>query len=171
VGSWDEAVEAKRVEDVRPIANIAMEEFLSGEYKRVAFFYTRFLSALSQKPVQRTLLPVKSATAEKIIQEVHDHDKEGDGFQKESMKLYMFEPSEERVLSEVIPRLVEILIFEGALEAVASEHSARMVAMKNATDNAKSIAEDLTLSFNRARQASVTREISEITAGAEALES
>ena len=169
VGSWHDILDAKSVDDIRSISQIAIEEFSSGKYKNVVFFYTRFISALSQKPVLRTVLPVKAATAEKIIEEVADDSEET--FKKVSMPLYIFEPSEEQVLGEVIPRLVDIMFYEGILEAVASEHSSRMMAMKNATDNAKSLVEDLTLSFNRARQAAVTREIAEISAGAEALTS
>lgn len=166
VATFHDSLENPTSEDVRPIASILSEEFLKGECSKSVLFYTRFVSALSQKAVTRTILPVKDSVVERFIEQAGDEEKK---FEKESMALYLFEPSEERVLEEVIPRLIETMLYEGTLESVASEHSSRMMAMRNATDNAGTLVDELTLSYNRARQATVTREIAEISAGADAL--
>lgn len=163
----NDTLDTPSMDKIEPISGIIIEEFLSGQYKRVVFFYTKYISALSQKAVYRTLLPMTKEVAERVLEEVKE-DGEGVDLQ-ENMALYLFEPTEEELLEEIIPRLINTVLYQGILEAVASEHSARMMAMRNATDNAGTLVSELTLNFNRARQASVTREISEIAAGAEAL--
>lgn len=166
VATFHEILENPSSEDVRPIASILSEEFSKGECSKAILFYTRFVSALSQKSVSRTILPVKESVVGRFIEQAGDIEKK---FEKENMSLYLFEPSEERLLEEVIPRLLSTMLYEGALESVASEHSSRMMAMRNATGNAGTLVDELTLSYNRARQATVTREIAEISAGADAL--
>ncbi len=135
---------------VRPIAEIAAEDFITGKVDAVYIVYSDFVNTLVQRPELKQILPVEPPPAH-------------EGFSD-----FIFEPSPAAVLNEILPRYVEIEIYQAILEALASEHSARMVAMRNATDNAKDIGQDLTLSLNKARQAQITREVSEIAAGANA---
>jgi F-type H+-transporting ATPase subunit gamma len=134
----------------------ARELFISGEVDAVYLVYTKFLSALTQKPVVVPLLPISA--------DEMDAPPAGAGSED-----FLFEPDAESILSRVLPRYVDILIYQALLEAVASEHGARMTAMSSATDNAGKMISNLTLSLNRARQANITKEIAEIVGGAEAL--
>jgi F-type H+-transporting ATPase subunit gamma len=136
---------------VRPIADIAIEDFSSGKVDAVYVVFSRFVNTLVQRPELVQILPIEPAAAEGQYAD------------------YIFEPSPEAVLNDLLPRYVEVQLYQAILEALASEHSARMVSMRNATENAKEIAHDLTLSLNKARQAQITREVSEIAAGANAL--
>lgn len=139
------------LDDLRPIASIALADFISGKVDAVYVVYPRFVNTLTQVPDVRQILPIVRP--------------EGAGTYGD----YIFEPSPEGVLESLLPRFVEMQIFQSMLEAIASEHSARMVAMRNASQNAKDLVKDLTLTYNKARQALITREVSEIAAGAEAL--
>jgi F-type H+-transporting ATPase subunit gamma len=139
------------LDDLRPIAQVAFDDFLSGRVDAVFVVFARFVNTLSQVPEIRQILPIVSP--------------EGAGTYTD----YIFEPSPEAVLESLLPRFVEIQIYQAMLESIASEHSARMVAMGNASRNAKDLVGDLTLSLNKARQAQITREVSEIAAGANAL--
>jgi F-type H+-transporting ATPase subunit gamma len=141
------------LDEVRPIADIAIDDFVNGKVDAVSIIYSKFINTLVQRPEVEQILPVEPPPA------------------REGFSDYIFEPSPEAVLNDLLPRYVEIEIYQAILEALASEHSARMVAMRNATDNAKDIVQDLTLSLNKARQAQITREVSEIAAGANALSS
>ena len=136
---------------VRPIVDIAIDDFSSGRVDAVYVVYARFVNTLVQRPEALQILPVEPPPAQ------------------EGYSDYIFEPTPEQVLNEILPRYVEVQVYQAILEALASEHSARMVAMRSATDNAKEIVQDLTLSLNKARQAQITREVSEIAAGANAL--
>ncbi len=144
------------VGDVRPISTYIQEKYKTGYYSKVIAIYTEFISTLKQKVEQRQILPI-----------VHSPPYEG-GVGGGSIA-YIFEPSPQAVLDTLIPFLLDIYMYHIILESNASEHSARMVAMKNASDNAENILKELTLSYNKARQAAITREITEITAGVEAL--
>jgi len=135
---------------VRPIADIAIDDFVTGKVDAVYVVYSDFVNTLVQRPEITQILPVEPPQA---------HEGYAD---------YIFEPSPAAVLNDLLPRYVEIEIYQAIVEGLASEHSARMVAMRNATDNAKDIVQDLTLSLNKARQAQITREVSEIAAGANA---
>jgi F-type H+-transporting ATPase subunit gamma len=141
------------VTDIQPIAQTAIRLFREGTIDTVQVLYTDFISAARQEVTRRTLLPLKetSSLVGKIIQET------------------TFEPSPAAVLKYVVPRVLEIQVYQATLEALASEHSMRMVAMKNASDNATELSDDLTLLYNRARQGTITQELAEITAGAEAI--
>ena len=141
-----------RFADVRPIAKFASEKFISGEVDQVRVLYPRFVNTLNQQPVLRNLLPVP---AEEL-------DLAGEATRGE----YLFEPDVHGVLDAILPHYIAFQLFQMALNARASEHSARMVAMKNATDNAKELIKDLTLEYNKARQASITNEILEIASAA-----
>jgi F-type H+-transporting ATPase subunit gamma len=138
--------------DVLPLARLVTDDFLGGEAGRVDIVFPRFVSTLVQRPELVQLLPVKPA-----------EDTEGiPGNQ------FMFEPSARAVLEQLLPRYVATRLFQAVLEAKASEESSRMVAMKNATENAEELIDDLTLSYNKVRQANITREMIEIASGAQA---
>jgi F-type H+-transporting ATPase subunit gamma len=141
--------------DARSIANLVMDAYASGRVDAVEAFYTRFDSALTQTPVSFELLPVEPpAAAEGVVVSSVD---------------YAFEPSPGEILDRLLPRYVEAIVYNMLLESSASEHSARRRAMKAATDNADELIRILTNVANRARQAEITTEISEIVGGAEAL--
>ena len=138
--------------DVLPLARLITDDYVAGTYDRVDVVYSRFVSTLVQKPSMEQLLPV-----------VPTEDVEGiPGHQ------FVFEPSPAAFLQALLPRYVATRVFQAVLEAKASEESSRMVAMKNATENAQELIEDLTLSYNKVRQANITREMVEIASGAQA---
>ena len=145
--------DAVTLDDVRPIADIAIDDFVEGRVDAVFVVYSRFVNTLIQRPEVMQILPVEPPPA---------HEGYSD---------YIFEPSPEEVLNNLLPRYVEVQLYQAILEGLASEHSARMVAMRSASDNAKEIQQELTLSYNKARQAQITREVSEIAAGANAMAS
>ena len=138
--------------DVLPLARLISDDFLSGTYSRVDIVYSLFVSTLSQKPSMLELLPI-----------VPSQDTAGiPGNQ------FIFEPDPGAVLRQLLPRYVATRLYQAVLESKASEESSRMVAMKNATENAEDLIEDLTLSYNQARQTNITREMIEISTGAQA---
>ncbi len=141
--------------DVTPIARLVTEDFLAGTYDRIEIAYSTFINTLSQRPVIRTVLPVERPTLAEQETETNDE--------------YLFEPSPAAVLSRLLPHFVAIDIYRAVLENRASEQSAQMVAMRSATDNAQELIGDLTLVYNKTRQANITREMTEIASGAEAL--
>jgi F-type H+-transporting ATPase subunit gamma len=138
--------------DVLPLARLITDDYIAGSYDRVDIVYSRFVSTLVQKPSLERLLPVEPTEDE---DEIPGHQ-------------FIFEPSPAAFLQALLPRYVATRIFQAVLEAKASEESSRMVAMKNATENAQELIEDLTLSYNKVRQANITREMVEIASGAQA---
>jgi len=141
--------------DITPIARLVTEDFLAGTYDRIEIAYSTFINTLSQRPVVVTVLPVEQPGMGEAETETNDE--------------YLFEPSPEAVLSRLLPHFVAIDIYRAVLENRASEQSAQMVAMRSATDNANELIGDLTLVYNKTRQANITREMTEIASGAEAL--
>jgi F-type H+-transporting ATPase subunit gamma len=142
--------------EIRPIGKLCIDKFISGEIDRVRVLYPKFINTLNQKPTLRTLLPIP-------VEEL--------GLEKvQNPTDYLFEPSEQEILSGILPHYLVYLLYQMLLDERASEHSARMVAMKNATDNAKQIVKDLTLDYNKIRQASITTELNEISTAQLALE-
>jgi F-type H+-transporting ATPase subunit gamma len=139
--------------DTLPVSNIVIEEYTKGIIDMVYISYAHFISTLVQKPVMKQLLPVQPASI--------PHGQNVD---------YIYEPDAEAVLGSLLPRFVEMEIYHAILESIASEQSARMVAMKNATDSANELIGDLSLLYNKARQESITRELLDITGGVVALE-
>jgi F-type H+-transporting ATPase subunit gamma len=138
--------------DVLPLARLVTDDYLSGDYSRIDVVFSLFVSTLVQRPTLAQILPV-----------VPSEDTEGiPGNQ------FIFEPSPGAVLQQLLPRYVATRLYQAVLEAKASEESSRMVAMKNATENAEDLIEDLTLSYNKVRQANITREMIEIATGAQA---
>jgi len=144
--------------EARAISRFARDLFIKGEVDQVDVLFTHFISTLSQKPESVQLLPV---TEIKLVTAVVQAQGESEKYVKGATE-YLFEPSPAQVLGELLPHYLNYLIFQILLEAKASEHSARMVAMKNATDNANQLIKDLTLEYNKLRQANITRELLEI---------
>ena len=150
--------------------------FLEKKYDKVVIAYNDFISAINQKPRIRQILPVSSYDIEKMIAETGRGDKplmaehEKKDLEYADASEYTFEPNRQQVLDYVIPKVVNMQVYQVLLEAAASEHSARMVAMKNASDAAKDLIDDLQFTFNQLRQAGITAEIAEISAGKAALE-
>jgi F-type H+-transporting ATPase subunit gamma len=157
--------------EMRSIAQLARQSFLSGRYRRVVIAYNDYISAVSFRPTMRTLLPIGPDNMRDAIAAlgVDDSPLPVQGMRASSP--YLFEPSQERLLDQLVPQIMEVLLFQAYVESAASEHSARMVAMKNASDNANDLLSSLTLSYNHARQDGITQEISEIAGGANALAS
>lgn len=139
-------------EEIKNTANKAVGMFTEGNYDELYLYYNHFVSAISNEPTERKLLPLT--------------DLEPSGVSSS----YEFEPSAEVILESLLPQYAESLIFGAVLDGKASEHASSMTAMKTATDNATDLIDDLTLVFNRARQAAITQEITEIVAGVAALE-
>ncbi len=159
--------ETATLEDVDEITEEIVGGFLNEQYDRVHMVYTNFKSTFEQEPVARRILPVSfAALTETVDGIVPDKGKFADQVEApKHVSTYTIEPSEEAVLSTLIPRLVAIEIYHGLIEGSASEHSARMVAMKNASDKAGEVSRDLNLKYNKARQAAITQEVSEIVGG------
>jgi F-type H+-transporting ATPase subunit gamma len=141
--------------DVTPLARLVIDDFRAGRYDEIAIAYSTFITTLSQRPVIRNLLPVERP---EVAEET-----------ERSTAEYLFEPSAQDVLARLLPHYVAVDLYRAILENNASEQSARMIAMRNATDNAEELIEDLTLVYNKTRQANITREMIEIASGAEAL--
>jgi len=139
-------------EDVLPLARLISDEYEAGTYNQVDIVYTQFVSTLVQRAAEFQLLPIEPSTDTRGI----------------SGSQFIFEPAPAEVLSELLPRYLGTRLFQTALENTASFFSSQMVAMKNATENADELIEDLTLSYNKARQANITRELIEIASGAQA---
>jgi F-type H+-transporting ATPase subunit gamma len=153
-----ELKDAPAFTETKEIAKFCVEKFLSGEVDKVSVLYTHFINTINQKPVVRTLLPISSFELTQAAEEDAATKDAGD-----PMIGYTFEPTPEGVLDVMLPYYLHYQVFQMILDARASEHSARMVAMKNATDNAKQFIKDLTLEYNKMRQASITTELLEIS--------
>jgi len=159
--------------NARDIAADLMAAYIDGEVDRVEIVYNRYISPLTQEVTRETLLPLQQATilgddgeADTLGERASEgHDEHEDG----KHALVEYEPDPAEILERLIPAYVEISIFRALLESTASEHGARMTAMRNASENAGDIIKDLTLEFNRERQAAITQEIMEVVAGAESL--
>ncbi|MBA2431808.1 MAG: ATP synthase F1 subunit gamma, partial [Chthoniobacterales bacterium] len=143
--------------ETKVVAQYVTERFLNGEVDKVSVLYSQFVNTINQKPVVHTLLPISNFDVTQA-----DAPRAADAG-KDPMTGYIFEPSAEGVLDVMLPYYLQYQLFQMILNARASEHSARMVAMKNATDNAKQFIKDLTLEYNKVRQASITTELLEIS--------
>ena len=147
------------------ISKIAIDDFLANKYQKVLVIYSHFESSLRQIPVVKQVLPITENHIDNPEVWEATPNEEQSGAEVE----YKFEPSADEVLERLIPLFIRLQIYGAILESNSSEHSARMVAMKNATDNAKELIDGLTLTYNTVRQNSITSEIAEICAGAEAM--
>jgi F-type H+-transporting ATPase subunit gamma len=137
-------------DEVRPITQIAIDEYLSGEVDAVHIVYPQFINTLTQKPERIQVLPIERPESAGATED------------------YIFEPDAKAVLNALLPRYVEVQVYQAVLETIASFYSAQMMAMHNATENAKELVADLDLALNKARQAQITNEVAEISAGANA---
>jgi F-type H+-transporting ATPase subunit gamma len=155
--------------DAREIAEALIAAYVDGEADRVEIFYNGYISPLTQEVRRETLLPLQQATIlEGTEHEDTDPTHTADG-ESGHHALVEYEPDPEEILARLVPDYVEISVYRALLESTASEHGARMTAMRNASENAGELIEDLTLEMNRARQAEITQEIMEVVAGAESL--
>lgn len=149
--------------ETKAISKFALDKFVSGEVDKVSVAYSDFVNTLIQKPTVRSLLPISREDLKKGFQTADDSQSEKAATTSKNMGGYLFEPGPDAVLDAVLPQYLHFQVYQMVLDARASEHSARMVAMKSATDNAKSIVKDLTLEYNKVRQAGITTELLEIT--------
>ncbi|MBI4994619.1 ATP synthase F1 subunit gamma [Candidatus Peregrinibacteria bacterium] len=158
------------LKDTYAISRMILNDYTSGAYDKVMLIYTDFISAINQKPTVRRLLPLSRYALEEMVEGLETKTHHAD-IQSETAAAteYIFEPSPSRVLEMLLPRLTEMQIYQAVLEAAASEHSARMFTMRNASDNADEFITDLTLAYNQIRQAAITAELAEISAGRAAL--
>ena len=155
--SWQGMSDQPDIDDARAVAQAAAKAFSDGDVDQVRIAYTKFESALTQRPAVVNLLPIP----QEELEEDDDSDRQ--------RPQYEFEPDPEQILDYLLPRYIEGAVYQGMLEAAASEHAARRRAMKAATDNAEELIENLTRVYNQARQAEITTEIMEVVGGAEAL--
>jgi len=146
--------------DVSAIGRVAVDEFLKGEVDEVHLVYTDFINMVRQEPVIKKLLPLEVGTEAGRVQEYA---------QQHLTAAYIYEPAEEQLLDEIIPRFTALQVYQAILESLASEHAARMVAMSNATENAIELVSHLQLQYNKARQQTITNDLLDIAGGAEAL--
>jgi F-type H+-transporting ATPase subunit gamma len=165
-GAYTGFTERPSYADARDIAEDLMTAYVDGKVDRVEILYNGYVSPLVQEVRRETLLPLQEAT---ILEESDEEESGDEGDGSGHHALVEYEPGPEEILQRLIPDYVEISLYRALLESTASELGARMTAMRNASENAGEIIEDLTLEMNRARQAEITQEIMEVVAGAEAL--
>src|SRR6185436_14578040 len=140
-----------------PIARVITDSFISGSIDRAVLVYPRFVSTLTQRPEVVQLLPITPPET---------------STQERTRRLdYIFEPDPQAILDQLLPRYIEVLVYQAVLETAASFFSAQMVAMRNATDNANDLVESLSLTYNKVRQANITNQVTEIASAAEAMAS
>ncbi|MCD6179344.1 MAG: ATP synthase F1 subunit gamma [Bacteroidales bacterium] len=156
IGNNDELFNMLSFDNVFPLAEDLMQDYASKKYDRIILIYNHFKNAATQVITTEQLLPVAS-----------ENNKAGNAIQRE----YLFEPSKEEIVEELIPTILKVQFYKSLLDSFAAEHGARMLAMSQATDNATELIKDLKLQYNKARQAAITGEILEIVGGAEALKS
>ncbi len=177
IESFTGAGDFTELSETSPVAEIIKKGFTEKHWSAVHLLYTNFLSALKQEVTNRRILPFDFESLSAIVDGItptrgkYANMPEVLGKDIEKSSAYVFEPSPKEVLDELLPALLEIEIYHAVLEGNASEHSSRMIAMRNASDNAGELIDALTLQYNKARQAQITKELTEITAGASALES
>lgn len=155
----------------KKISELMREEFLSWKYNKIVVFYNYYVNTIKQIPVAKTVLPIEADDIKKYLFSVlEEHvDVEQEIQRMENTFSYDVEPSPRELVKDIIPMVLDMIFFDTLLNAKASEHSSRMIAMKNAKDSANKIAWNLTIKYNNARQASITSEVSEITAGVESM--
>jgi F-type H+-transporting ATPase subunit gamma len=168
VATFDDVPDPPSVLDIIPVAQMVTADYLSGKVDEVFIGYTDFINLLSRLPSVKQLLPLRPLdfSGMAVAEHVKDVDLAG-----VSERVYTYEPEPNELLDVIVPRFTQLQIYQSVLEALASEHSARYVAMNNATDNAAELIEVLTLDRNKARQSSITSEILDIVGGAAALAS
>ncbi len=161
--SWTGFTDRPAFADARAIGDGMAAAYVDGKVDRVEIIYNGYISPVNQEVREETLLPLQQADVIDVDEEEPDED------ESDSRALWIYEPDPEEILARLVPDYVEISIYRALLESTASEHGARMSAMRNASDNAGELIDDLTLAANRQRQAEITQEIMEVVAGAEGL--
>ena len=173
VGEYTNISDEVTLTSVESIAESILSLYASNTYKEVWIAYQNFVSTFEQSPTVRQIFPLRVSELEEVVRGIKPtkgvYADVAEDIKEERGGGYTIEPDAETVISALVPQLVKILVFHALVESKASEHSARMVAMKNATDKAKEMTKSLTLIFNKERQAVITAEVSEITGGMEAL--
>ncbi len=164
IAEFAELPDQPKLLDVTPIARTILGDFTSGVLDIVFLAYTDFVNVLVHHPTVKELLPIRPILTEDLALKEYV-----EGERPPLVGEYIYEPDPRTILDAVLPRFTELQVYQAILESSASEHSARMVAMRNATENAHDLIEDLTLTYNRARQEAITKEIVDIAGGAEAL--
>jgi F-type H+-transporting ATPase subunit gamma len=171
LGLYEKFSDNPKYEDIFPISKDVIERFESKEFDKVTVIYTNYISGLSQVVASKQVLPMTRQNIDQMLEDLADnYDSKDEVKKQEIVHDYEFEPTRTTVLDFLLPVLVEIQLYQSVLESAASEHSSRMIAMKNATEAAGEMIDVLTLEYNKARQAAITQEVSEIVAGAAALE-
>jgi F-type H+-transporting ATPase subunit gamma len=165
-GSYTGFTDRPSYADARNIAGDVTSAYVDGQIDRLEIIYNHYVSPLTQTVSHETLLPLQQAD---ILGEEEDDDRGDKGESQHKRSLWIYEPEPEEILARLVPDYVEISIYRALLESTASEHGARMTAMRNASENASELIDDLTLEMNRQRQAEITQEIMEVVAGAEGL--
>ncbi len=155
--------------DIRPIVQLATEDYLNGTTGEVYIAYTDFINSLTQRPRVMRLLPLSPNAAMQAQAAEADYMKQMPTTTAGQGQQYEYEPNPNAILDEIVPKFVQMIVLQSFLEAQASEHSARMVAMRNATDSAKDLVDAYQLQYNKARQMGITSEILDIVGGAEAI--
>jgi F-type H+-transporting ATPase subunit gamma len=146
--------------DISPVGRLAVDQFLANEVDEVYIVYTQFINRMNHQPIVKKLLPLETDLEDRVKKFEEAAPLTGG---------YIFEPDQKSILDEIVPRFTMLQVFHAVIESLASEHSARMVAMKNATDNATDLADALQLDYNKARQQAITSELLDIAGGAEAI--
>jgi F-type H+-transporting ATPase subunit gamma len=164
IASFMELSENISLANVLPISKMVIDEYVSGRYDKVLVAYTDFISALTQRPNIKQILPISKTDLKELIENI-EHVGREEVKPDNSKTNYLFEGNIEELLSSLAEKLTRMQIYQMLLESNASEQSSRMVAMKNASEASGEMIDDLTLVFNKARQSNITREISEISAG------
>jgi len=169
VGEFTNLPAAPTFNDVSAIGQLAVEEFLSERVDEVYLVYTDFVTMARQDPTVKKLLPLEIAESSGRVADFAEGAAGSRGGIEGPPAVYIYEPGQVEILDQIVPRFTALQVFQAILESLASEHAARMLAMKNATDSATALAEALTLDYNKARQESITNEMLDIAGGAEAL--
>jgi F-type H+-transporting ATPase subunit gamma len=176
IASFNRVGDVSNILEAEPIADFLIDGYERRDFDRVTAFFTSFVTALRQDPTVREFLPVSYAAIKQSVEETipragkYSEYAKSETFLNGKEKEYTIEPSPREVLEDLAPKLLKIRLYHAILEANASEHSARRVAMKNASDNASDLSESLTMSYNKSRQAAITNQIIEITSAAESLQ-
>jgi F-type H+-transporting ATPase subunit gamma len=158
IGEFSGLTDKPTIIDIAPIVRLLIDDYIEGAYRGVYLIYSQFISTMTQRPVTIPVLPVEE---EQLTS--------GRGENGPGAVDHIFEPGPREILDALLPRYVEVQMYQALLESIASEQSARMVAMRNATDNAEDIIDYLTLTYNKARQAAITKELIDITTSASAI--
>ena len=167
--SWTGFTDRPAFADARAVADGLTAAYVDGKVDRVEIIYNGYISAVNQEVREETLLPLQQADVIEATEDDADAEAPSEEDASDSRALWIYEPGPEEILARLVPDYVEISIYRAMLESTASEHGARMSAMRNASDNAAELIDDLTLAANRQRQAEITQEIMEVVAGAEGL--